>query len=431
MKVDNRFVSFINCILMKIVIEYGYANGVGQVFGYTGIEIEINKFRLCISWMFALIVFWFACYRIRQDYLWILNMLFMMLSYIPTMSMWGIKSEIENSAIFATAFCMVSMVFSCRVFQVITKKTGNDINDNSFQDFLKNKIHILRILVICFFLFAIVFNLIYANGRIFLSFADSVDVRLAMREVNIPTIPRYIYMMLGGAILPISLSCCLYLRKYGLTLICIVTSILLYAVNGMKTWLLIYVVIFALFFLTMHIDNIPAIINIIFLGVSAFWIVGMVLYKHTGVYIILSYLHRTQTLPAELHYYYYDFFQTHSFLYLRDSVMRVFFESPYTNTVSRLIGLYYYFSPTMNCTNGVFSDFYGNFGYLGLCIYPYMIYTCYRVLARSLLGTGRFITLSVFFTLTIVLFDNTFFTWMLTGGYIIVVLMFRFIKKAS
>ncbi len=64
----------------------------------------------------------------------------------------------------------------------------------------------------------------------------------------------------------------------------------------------------------------------------------------------------------------------------------------------------------MNCTNGMFSDFYANFGYVGFIIYSIMIFICFYVLFKVLEKMGNFITISTTFILALVLFSSTFFT---------------------
>ena len=128
MKISNKSINFFGCILLKIAIECGYAYGVGIVFAYTGIDIVFDLWKYIFSWVVALFIFWFSCFRIRENYLWIVNMMFMILSYIPTISLWGI-TDAETDYIFATLIFLICMVMECRLFQISihNSKPSNEI----------------------------------------------------------------------------------------------------------------------------------------------------------------------------------------------------------------------------------------------------------------------------------------------------------------
>lgn len=430
MKIGYKTNNFFCCILLKIAVEYGYADGVGIVFAYSGIDITFSIWRYIFSWIVALFIFWFSIYQIKENYLWIINMIFMIFSYIPTMSLWGITAAGPDYILAALIF-LLCMVMGCRMFQIAvhSSMSGLEYEKAASYNYLYRHKNIIKAFVIVAFIFSFIFNQIYADGRLWLSFEDSLSARLALREVVIPTLPRYMYMILGGCILPVLFSICLYMGKKAGILVCLASSFMLYTVNGMKTWLLLYLVILGLFVLYHITDRFVVVFRYILLGFSFLWGVGIIIYKITGAHLILAYLHRTQTLPAELHLYYFDFFKTHQFLYLRDSVGRHILQSPYKQPVSRLIGKIYYSSPTMNCTNGMLSDFYENFGYVGFIIYPILIFGCFHILFKMSKKIGEFIIVSMAFTLAVVLFDNTFFTWMITGGYFFAVILLRTINK--
>lgn len=428
MRIGNKSINFLYCILLKIAVEYGYAKGVGVVFAYTGIDIVFDIKKYIFSWVVAVFIFWFSCFQIEENYLWIINMLFMILSYIPTISLWGI-TDADIDYIFATLIFLVCMLLECRLFQALIHIKVLEYDERDIYSYICNHLRIIRLSIVIAFIFSLIFSQIYANGRLLLSFEDSLNARLALREVAIPILPRYLFMILGSSVLPLLCTICLYINKRIEVIVCLLSSFLLYTVNGMKTWVMMYLVIFGLFILCRYTNRLTVVVRWVLLGISALWGTGILEYKIVGTHFLLAYLHRIQTLLSELHYYYYDFFKSHQFLFLRDSVGRHISMSPYSKPVSRLIGNIYYSSQTMNCTNGMFSDFYANFGYAGFIIYPILIFSCFYILYKVLGKMGDFITISTTFILVLVLFDNTFFTWIITGGYLAAVIILKLVRK--
>ncbi len=92
-------------------------------------------------------------------------------------------------------------------------------------------------------------------------------------------------------------------------MLCLLSSFMLYTVNGMKTWVMMYLVILGLFVLCHFTNKLIVVVRYILLEIVALWGIGILEYKTVGTHLILAYLHRIQTLLSELHYYYFDFFK--------------------------------------------------------------------------------------------------------------------------
>lgn len=424
--INERHIIFILAVFFKLIIEYAYSNCIGVVFDYSGIDIKFDLFKYFFSWCIALIVIFFECYVLRKDYLWTVNSLFLIFSYIPTTSLWGIKEGYSWGAICAMALYCIMMNIACCLYQRMYKENCNEVNLKPTLNKYTNKV---KILILGSFFFVILFHYFFASNRFFISFADSLDVRLEMREQYIPTIFRYLYMILGCCLLPVFFTLALEYKKKIFMVFAFISSYLLYTVNGMKTWVLIYVLLIGIYFICKKSRGNYTIIKYVFIGGITLWVLGIVEYKATGGHYIIAYLHRAITLPAELHYYYYDFISKNEYVYLRESIGRFLFEQPYEQTVSRLIGFYYYGSETMNATNGMFSDAFMNFGYVGLVVYPFVILGCFQGLGKILRNTTKYTKNGITIILLIILYDNTFFTWTLTGGFLFSIISLEFIYK--
>ena len=424
---------FIVCILYKILIELSYIYGISVFLDYSGIEIQFSMLKYLFSWMAFVVITGWSIFGVKSDYIGNINIILLVFSYIPTMSLWGIKKGIGWSGILVIFFYFIMMIIGCQLIQKIlnVKKKNKNSDSIIFDD--KNKKHyviLLLISVIIFFIMLLFHQMVIPN-RWSLALSDSLSARLEARTIVIPTVFRYIYMITATAIAPILFVYSMAMNKKLCMLINLTTSYLAYLYNGMKTYILIYAFIIGIFILAKRKDSILDIIYKIIGGLSALWALGILTWKAIGNNFFLAYLHRMFTLPAEMHYYYYDFFSKNELIYLRDSVGRFWGTSPYTPSASRVIGKIYYFSETNNATNGLFSDFFANFGFVGLIVYPIIIFGVFWLLGKQLEDYSNFSVLSITFILLIVLMNNTFFTWLLTGGYIFSLILIRVIRRVK
>jgi hypothetical protein len=81
-------------------------------------------------------------------------------------------------------------------------------------------------------------------------------------------------------------------------------------------------------------------------------------------------LYRVMILPAHLHWIHYEFFQSNELLYLTQSALKFFFDSPYKENIQFLLGDYFIGQITARANNGLFSDGYMNFGAASVLVYP-------------------------------------------------------------
>ena len=135
-------------------------------------------------------------------------------------------------------------------------------------------------------------------------------------------------------------------------------------------------------------------------------------------------------LPGEINYYYLDYFRDKELLFLRESILKNFFESPYSPwspvQISKqfMKAAYYH-----NATNGLIGDYYSNFGLTGLFIYPLLISFCFYTLRYFLRGFNVLICVVISFILMWMLVNTSFFTWLMTGGYLIYLVILFMYKK--
>ncbi len=431
MKLNYRNKFYFLCFLYKLAIEVCYAVAIGNIYGYSGIDINFDAVKEILSWVMLVIIIMFSRALIRNYYLHMVNDFLIVFSYIPTIALWGIKDGITYGGIGATALYCIMMIFGGSLiesFMKIKHVTVRQIQDEMPLD-NKNNFTIISVLSILFLLIMLVCHQIIAPDRWIVSLTDSLSARLEIRETYIPALIRYTYMILGSSLAPVLFVFSLKMKKLPIAVINLLTSYLAYTINGMKTYILIYVVAVGFYYLSTRSSDIVHFFVRMLEVLSLSWVGGFVIWKIFGNSILLAYLHRLFTIPAEIHYYYFDFFSKNELLFLRDSVGRFLAKSPYDPSASRVIGSIYYSNDVTNATDGLFSDFFANFGYVGLIIYPFIVFFVMALLERQLKRNGVYVTITVTFILLIVLINNTFFTWLITGGYLFSLILVYIIDK--
>ena len=84
-------------------------------------------------------------------------------------------------------------------------------------------------------------------------------------------------------------------------------------------------------------------------------------------------IRRVLFVPAQLSFYYYDFFSKHQLMYLAESHLNPVLSNPYTMPTVHLIGKIYYNSPAMAANTGYLGDAYMNFGFLGMLLFSVIL----------------------------------------------------------
>ena len=97
-------------------------------------------------------------------------------------------------------------------------------------------------------------------------------------------------------------------------------------------------------------------------------------YTKFGIIDFLSQIGRVTCIPNGIGFRSINFFRDNEFLYLRESILRHFFETPYVggsdfyidNGINRTIN-------SARSNNGLWGDAFRNFGIIGIILYPILI----------------------------------------------------------
>jgi hypothetical protein len=79
-------------------------------------------------------------------------------------------------------------------------------------------------------------------------------------------------------------------------------------------------------------------------------------------------------VPAQLSFFYYDFFSENGFTFLsQHHIFRNFIEYPYYLDPPHLIANFYFNESEANANNGIYADAYMNFGFVGFVLWAFLL----------------------------------------------------------
>ena len=287
---------------------------------------------------------------------------------------------------------------------------------------------------IIFYIFVAAFTILlswkYGNFRMFIAFSDVYEYRM---NLNMPTIIGYIFRFTSGVFLPYFFTRFLIVKNYKFMLLTLAFALLLFGIDGLKTNLVLYFAIFAiniLFKITSKKEISPIKLLIYFcFFFSIFIIINYLGYLHNGNYYFIDEIYRVFLIPDIISNNYYNFIVNKDALLLRESIMRVFFESPYQESINYLVSNTVTKYGRAVANTGMIGDAYANFKIFGVCSYP-ILYSLVLYFWQKL-NNNKINTLSI--SLGFIMIWNainiSFFTWLITGGVVIYFVITKLFKN--
>lgn len=264
------------------------------------------------------------------------------------------------------------------------------------------------------------------------SFDIAYEQRMQLRAAALPAVINYAYLLIGSTVFPYLFAKNMNQKKYFYATVCLFLGLILFFVNGMKTWLLLYPLYFG-FTLIARISKENEEKNGFFIGVMLvlLLIISIVLFDKFQIVDLISQYARVTIVPAEIGFKSIAFFQKNELLYLRESILRGLFSTPYVGGSD--FYLYYGANSTLTSSranNGLWGDAYRNFGFIGIVIYPFLIAKIYSIVETNSRDSNYAFRLFVLFMIFWSSINTSFFTWLITGGVFLVVILEK-IDKAN
>lgn len=412
-------------IIYRIGMDWAYQEVVSTLFAYNGFTNNYSVLYAVISWTVLLFFSFlsFEQYCNDQDLVSneILFVLFLM-SFVPftTMICFG---AVDNNFIIGNILFWL-LLFVIPKFKITFKSHWN-LSVNSRRvlgDFQ------IKIIAILFSLIILYISLRYTHFRINLSILNVYDLRSEAANYNWPTILTYLFSW-TRSVNSILIAYFIRKKKWIWTLTTIVIQILNFSIDGLKSTL--FLLLFAVIINMLPIMSNHKLNRFALLGFSGISIISPIIYKlFNNILPISLFARRMLLIPVRISSNYFDFFSQNTPDYFRQSFLRLLgFKSPYP-PISYYISEVYEKS-TSNSNNGLIADAMTNLGYIGIIIFPIMIFIVLKILDKSAKGLDSRIYLTVALYTALVMTNSFLFRVLFTHGLIIVIIILRYMDRDS
>ena len=408
------FISIILVILYRILLDYSYRTAIYPTYAYMGYQMNEQGiyWRFFVSYCSMLFLFLFTPRKINKPSDLFLNLQFLLL-FIPILTYYTMSAH---------DYMLVFIIMTLHFIQYTTIMLCNKYK--LFMNIRINKT--LRFCLGCFIISILLTTSLLTISRYGLPTLHALNIynvykiRAAM-TVDFPL--NYFVSWSAKIIIPFMLCKYFLNRRYAYAAVMFFLEIFFYLTYAHKIYLLISpaiiisVYIFSkknirlklilFFFLIVAIS-----ISLFNLGIGANVFDLMV---RRGIF--------TQTM---LHYCYYDFFTTHSFVYFADGLIGKLagVTSSYEMGIPFDIANYY-FGRIFSANSGYIADAFANAGLGGAVIISIVWSLLLSYLDTLSLKSNRSLVLAIVFFPFMMLFESAFLTSLLTGGICIVfVLLF-------
>lgn len=268
---------------------------------------------------------------------------------------------------------------------------------------------------------------VWSGRPVFFSLSYTLEQRLQLRANAMPTIIAYLFMFLGSTVFPYLFAKYIDERKYLYSIASFVCGILLFFINGMKTWLFLYLFYFGIAAILIagrkKVFRTYLLIDIMMIMLL---IVSVFALDRFKIIDLVSQIARVTVVPNDIGFTFVDFFKKseNPFLFLRESILRGLFNTPYAN------GSDFFVTNGANASlssaranNGLWGDAFRNFGVIGIIVYPFLIAKMFNIVEINSRHMKPSLRLFALFMILWSSINTSFFTWLLTGGVFVIIIL--------
>ncbi len=218
----------------------------------------------------------------------------------------------------------------------------------------------------------------------------------------------------GGVLVPALMLLGFQRRSWILGLAALLLQLALFAMTGFKAFLLMPALLLGLYV----IGGRRHLAAIVLTGMMLIVAVALVAYAWLDAPVVPALLvDRVIIVPAELHYWYYDFFGVKGALPLQlsQSIFSSLSASHYTVPIAEVIGWKYMGQP-VSANVGMFADAYANFGFAGCAIFALLFAAVLKSMDAVSHGLDPRISAALVGMAAFQLVNSGLLTTLLTGG---------------
>lgn len=417
----NLFKYVMVYILYLFFLFICYNNYLINVYDYYGFKDELTFTSLIISFIIFVVSFVFVYKQKTDTYSKFILYILFVINFIPSVVTFCFMPFSYKYLFLLCVYWLMLIIFINFFNKIHVKSTSLKFNSNLF------------IIYLVVFVELIVMLLVLKYTGLNLNFDNVYTLRENYFESSIPVILSYMY----SAFKVVNPLLFIYLFNRKKRIGCVITlivQILAFLADGSKSTLFSIIIAFLIvkyianrktinFFEN---DKIKYYILLGIMGVNFLASIEFFLFESS--YLYNYFVRRLFFVPSLLHNYYYDFFSVYQCDFFKQSILgKLGFHSVYNMPIQKIIGSVYFNAPSMLANNGLFSDAYMNLGVIGVFVLPFMLSVVLRLLDYSAKNINPFYLITVLISVSYVFISSSFFTVLLTHGYLLLCVILLFI----
>jgi len=405
--------AFLSIFFYKVVLDLSYYFIISPVFGYMRFGLSLNIAKLVESYFLLFIIFILmpkSSKKLSNIMAWLL----ILISYVSMLTLFAFMDQPRVYMYAVTGFWIL-------VFLLLKLPTVR------FNPIKKVQSKIIRYSIFIG-LGGIVFFLIYKYLGIVFNFdlTKVYEIRKKYIHTGIP-LAGYLFTWLAYIVNPIFFALFLIRRKWIWVGVIIFLQILVFSVTGLKAFLFVLPFVLALMWVVSQKNPLvwmgTGLSIVILAGMFSYWLVG-------DLWISSLFTRRALLVPAQLSFFYYDFFsQNHHTFLSQHHLFRNFLEYPYNLKPSYLIADIYFNSPETNACNGIYGDAYMNFGFLGFILWGIFLTIILKLIDSFSKNKDIRVTVVAIAMPVIFLTNSPLLTCFLTHGLLLSLLLLYLLPK--
>jgi hypothetical protein len=387
-------------LLFKIVLDISYYFVISKVWGYYGFASNLNILKLIESYFFLFIIFILmpkSSKKLSDIFIWLM----ILLSYIPMLTLFAFMGQPRSFMYAVTGFWL--LVF------VLLKLPGIHITPlKKFQS------KMIRYSILIFLNIIVIFLMYKYLGFSFnFDLTKVYEIRKVYAEMRIP-LAGYLFNWVACIINPIFFAMFLIKKKWIPMALIVFLQLFLFSATGNKIFLFALPVVLVLMWIFTYKNPMAVaaigLTGIILLGMVSYWLIG-------DIWISGLFTTRVLFTPAQLSFFYYDFFSKNEPTFLsQHNIFRNLLDYPYHLDPPHLIGEVYFNTPETNANNGIYADAFMNFGFVGFALWGILLLLILKLVDSCSKGKDiRVITASIAMPV-IILINSPLLTSLLTNG---------------
>ena len=366
----NNYIYILGIIIYRIIYDYVYSSLICKYYFSSGLMVRANTSYIIYSYFFIVVLgFSFKKVLSLKNPSGILVYLLYLFSAIPVSSYWCFNEVSFQYVLVSSSYWIIFIFLSVIVL-------GRMVDNNISIKFCGDRP--LFLFVIYFTELTILVLAIYSK-----TFIINFDLFMVYKyreqslNANLPTIAWYVFPWAANVILPIAIYYFHTKKKKLQVVFSIFCQLLVFTITGMKTYLFILPIIFLVIMLN-HEVNFKN-ISLAFAFVCLLMVFEYVILGTNYLTVFIG--RRTLNMPAQLNYYFYDYFSSNAPDMYRQGILgKLGFDSPYSIEIPHLISKIYYGLPLMAANNGLLGDAMANWGVIGIFVSPAIIVFCAKLL---------------------------------------------------